>query len=283
MNQFDLFEQWLPINGCDGYFISTFGECRTVTRTVIDKNGNKHTIRGKKKIPHDNGKGYLAYNINNKHVYAHRIVAETFIPNPENKPEVDHIDGNRCNNCVWNLRWVTKRENQDNPITKRRNKVSHDSQKKSVIQLDLNGNYIKKWVGIGEAARFLGIRRTEIVGILSTNRASKTINGWQFVYEEDYDPSKDYRIFYKNGTSKNALIPTMKMVVEVKNGKIVHIHKDTVEASKFYNVTFGYISRICREHGTVKKFTHKNKKLNAELCYFKDLPDNLKNVVLSHF
>lgn len=53
------------------------------------------------------------------HFFVHKAVAELFIPNPENKPEVDHIDTNKHNNMVWNLRWVTKKENMNNPLTKK--------------------------------------------------------------------------------------------------------------------------------------------------------------------
>lgn len=69
--------------------------------------------------------GYYAVSINGKKVLLHRLLAETFIPNPENKPEIDHIDGNPTNNKLDNLRWATHKENLNNPISVQREIDSH--------------------------------------------------------------------------------------------------------------------------------------------------------------
>src|SRR5574344_749968 len=63
------------------------------------------------------GKVWLSHNNEKERAIVSRIIAETFIPNPENKPYVDHIDTNKRNNCVENLRWVTPRENGNNETT----------------------------------------------------------------------------------------------------------------------------------------------------------------------
>ena len=61
-----------------------------------------------------NDRGYIKIRVNGKKVFLHRIIAEAFIPNPENKPFVDHINRNTSDNRVENLRWATHKENMNN-------------------------------------------------------------------------------------------------------------------------------------------------------------------------
>ena len=93
-----------PINGFDNYFVSPRGE-------IYSKVSNQL----KKMRPYKVKDGYLRVDLfKNKEritLSPHRIVAQTFIPNPQNKPEVNHIDGDKSNNCASNLEWATHSEN----------------------------------------------------------------------------------------------------------------------------------------------------------------------------
>ena len=77
---------------------------------VINKT-NGHILK-----PQPNGKGYLRVSISKKLQFVHRLVAEKYIPNPDNLPQVNHKDGNKLNNCVENLEWVSNQENRKHAV-----------------------------------------------------------------------------------------------------------------------------------------------------------------------
>ena len=100
--------------------------------------------------------GYARVRIKGKRYKIHRLVAETFIPNPEDKREVNHKDGNKLNNCVSNLEWCTRSENQKHAYKiglqksseKQKQAVSKwnkENRIKSVHQYKLNGELIKTY------------------------------------------------------------------------------------------------------------------------------------------
>ena len=64
----------------------------------------------------NHSQGYKTVALHRKNFFVHRLVAQTFIPNPHNKPQVNHIDGNRTNNHVSNLEWVTQSENEHHKV-----------------------------------------------------------------------------------------------------------------------------------------------------------------------
>ena len=95
-------EFWKPIKGYPHLLISRTGKVWTTTY-----NRELH--------PHLTNRGYLRVNLSKdktvKRAHIHRLVAEAFIPNPDNLPDVDHIDGNKLNNNVENLQWVSHSDN----------------------------------------------------------------------------------------------------------------------------------------------------------------------------
>lgn len=109
-------EVWLPVQGYEGaYEVSNLGRVRSLVRTIVQpaKNGSvaTHTYGGKVLSPVKQSNGYLTVNLCGRLHTVHRIVARAFVSNPDDMPQVNHIDGNKANNHADNLEWCTASQN----------------------------------------------------------------------------------------------------------------------------------------------------------------------------
>lgn len=109
-------EEWRPVVGYEGlYEVSNTGKVRSCSRYYVNSLGNRFFLKGKILSLSDNGRGYLRTILkkDNKEStkYIHRLVAQTFIPNPDNLPQVNHKDEDKSNNRVDNLEWCDSKYN----------------------------------------------------------------------------------------------------------------------------------------------------------------------------
>ena len=177
-------EIWKDIPEYEGiYQISNLGRVKSLSRYIYN---NKNTTKGhlsREKILRlsADSTGYLQVNLskNGKKAkfHVHRLVAKLFIPNPDNKPQVNHIDRNRRNPAVSNLEWVTDSENKFH-AWKNPNRIST---KKEVIQIDKNDKIIKTWDSIQEAEKSLKISHISEC----CRNPKRTSGGYKWKYKEE--------------------------------------------------------------------------------------------------
>ena len=271
-------EIWKAIKGWEGkYEISSFGRCRTVEHMVLKKDGVRQTIKGKLKTPHDNRHGYLAYSIGSKkRYYAHRLVAETFIPNPNGYAEIDHIDTDRKNNRVDNLRWTDRKGNCNNPITKAKMIDNYEKMKKPVVELDLLGNFIAKWNGASDIIQSKGYTS---IFINRDNEKLRITGDRIYVALDFYDKDKSYTKIYDRRTRFLDNFINNRSVVELSDdNSVTNVFVSTIDASKQFGITRGSITLRCNNR---KKGLQMRRP--PLLMYFKDLDENAKRKALEFF
>ena len=176
-------EIWKDIPNYEGlYQASNLGRIRNARTNLIRKNvksfGLYYTI-----ILNVNGKQHL-------HL-VHRLIAQTFIPNPDNKKEINHIDGNKHNNKIDNLEWVTRKENAIHSIknglqTKEQLakavKSMIRSTQKPILQIK-NGKVVAKYKSVREASRTIHCSPAGLSRCL--NGKTNTVHGYQWRFEKE--------------------------------------------------------------------------------------------------
>ena len=132
----------------------------------------------------------ITYREGQKQRRVHILVAEAYIPNPENKPIVMHIDNNKENCCVENLKWGTISENTkqafDDGLEKNK-KGWEDSQSIPVCSFDLEKNYLASYGSIGEASRDIGVTKTTILNQCNHKMKTKPRCGYYFRFLSEYE------------------------------------------------------------------------------------------------
>ena len=187
-------EIWKDIEGYEGlYQVSNMGRVKSL---------NYSGCKGKERIMKQNfsDKGYLKISLKKnrkiKTFKTHRLVGIAFIPNVENKPEIDHINTIKTDNRVENLRFVTRKENNNNELTRKHNsesqKEKNNSNYKGFIALFPDGN-ITEEMTIKELEEMLGVSKSMIINIAKSNKPYKPrskrlkhLEGIRIYYAEDY-------------------------------------------------------------------------------------------------
>ena len=200
-------EIWKDVPGFEGiYQVTRDGRVRSLDRTTLYKDKHLRFVSGREMKPFMDRHGYkvvtLKKNRYKKHWFVHRIVGITYIPNPDNLPQINHKDEVKTNNNVENLEWCTNYYNEVYGTSIERSVKNRDTKAVGrkialartfgfVDQLDLNDNIIKTWVSARTAGRSLGKHGSNISKCC--NGQQKTAYGYKWVFSQSKSIENDYK------------------------------------------------------------------------------------------
>ena len=193
-------EEWKDIEGYEGlYQVSNLGRVRSLDKYVKGNGGKLYFKKGGTLKPGVDGGGYFYVVLSKdrvcKTMMVHRLVAEAFLPNPNNLPQVNHKDEDKKNNFVYvndngfvnaaksNLEYCDYQYN--NTYGTRLKRISeslknNNCASKAVLQLDKNGNFIKEWISAALVERELGINDSSISKCCKGERKSAGNYVWKY-------------------------------------------------------------------------------------------------------
>lgn len=177
---------WKPVKNYEGlYEVSNKGQVKRLEHVIVDKIGRKYHKKERIMKGSPTGNGYLKVDLQDnkgkrKPLKVHRIVAEAFVPNPDNKPQVNHKNEIKTDNHVENLEWITAKENLNYGT---RNERARKAISKPVAQYTKDGKLVKIWQSTREAGRELNISNGNISSVARGNQ--KTCGGFVWKYVEN--------------------------------------------------------------------------------------------------
>ena len=180
-------EIWKSIPGYEGtYEVSNMGNVRSLDRTVLMKDGKKRFQKGRV-LKTSGGKNYRLVTLGVVNHPVHRLVACLFVSNPYNFPVVNHINEDKNDNRAVNLEWCTQRYNTNYGTAREKSSKGYLHPMKCVEQRDLNGNLLKRYESVGEAARQTGLSVGNICGCCKKYKGHLTAGGyrWNYINEND--------------------------------------------------------------------------------------------------
>lgn len=174
-------EEWKDIQGYEGlYQVSNLGRVKSLNRIVI-KEYRGCRIHNERILKKSFVKGYMQVRLykngKNKNCYIHRLVAQAFMPNPNNYKEIDHIDCDKSNNKVNNLKWCNHLQNVSyNNITRKIKNIKY------INCYDLDWNYLKTYLSINQASKELNLVWSSIKQCCDGHPHHKRVGEYRFKY-----------------------------------------------------------------------------------------------------